>query len=203
MINLAELTKYGAHSVRCFTPAQFENPEAARRELDGLVEGAFFAKTKLVAVPVLRVELLHTFASHRNDGASERLATELYRRWSRHQPMPLTVYWATKRTVQLLGGCMSGRLPNLDCITHDLGVSALALTLFAMTPALRDAWIPEELFEDVYRQAKPDAALADASGISAYIEFAGRYTRQRLDKLQEFALQSECPLHLYTIADKR
>lgn len=201
MINSDELTQYGAYCVRCFTPEQFANPGAARRALDALVTNAVFDNAKLVAVPVARTELLHTFTAGRDEANCEMLAAELHRRWSRHEPTPLTVYWATKRTIQLLGGCMPGRLPNLDCITHDLGVSTLALTLFGKTPTLRSAWVPEEMFDDVYGQAKPDAALADASGIAAYLEFAGRYTRERLNKLHEFAMHTNRPLHLYTIAD--
>lgn len=202
MINLAELTHYGTHCVRCFTPEQLGSPTAARRELESLVRNDTFAKTTLSAVPVIGIELIHTFTPDSKGETCEQLATELHQRWSRHEPVPLTVYWATKRAVQLLGGCMSGRLPNLDCITHDLGVASIALTLFRTAPALRSAWVPEELFDDVYGRAKPDAALADSSGIAAYIEFAGRYTRERLSKLQQFAAHTKLPLHLYTIADQ-
>jgi hypothetical protein len=156
----------------------------------------------LSAVPVTAVELIGV---HQPGSAADwaAVASELARRWKAQRPRAIRVYWASARAIRLLGGRMSGRLPPLDAITHDLGVFAVAQHLFRENPALRAAWIPEELFADVYRQAKPDGGLASERGLHCFTEFCGMYTEERLTRLARLSEDTNVPLHLWTVTSPK
>lgn len=187
-----------AHRVNVFAAESFADARGARRVLERHVRSGLFEYADVSAVPVRQIELL---VSYQPGAAADwgTVAGELHRRWRQACATRIRVYWASRRTVQLLGGSMSGRMPSLDAVTHDLGVSAIALSLFGQSTVFREAWIPEERFTDVYGQAKPDAALAGQGGLANFLEFAGQYKQERLARLARVADAFDVPLQIYTI----
>lgn len=181
-------------------PGQFANPSVAQKKLSDLVAQDVLGRAKLSAIVVRSVERIALLEPDDNVDRSERIAADLHQRWSRLSPGISYVYWATARTVHLLGGEMSGRLTQPDALSHNLGLSAVALTLFSRNPALRRAWIPECRFIDVYAQAKPDAALATTGGIECLIEFCGHYSAQRCRALARLAREVDLPIWLFTVS---
>jgi hypothetical protein len=197
-----EMLHDAVYRVSAVSAELFEDPAFARRNLDSKVELGFFECADLSAVAPTRIELLQVYQpGSQVDCAS--LSGELHRRWQSINASTIRIYWATRKTVQLLGGWMPGRRPPLDAATHDLGVSAVALSLFGTSETFRQAWIPEEWFTDVHGQAKPDAALAGKNGLSCFVEFAGLYKQERLARLGQLADALGVPLHLYTIDPAR
>lgn len=197
--DIVALIEDAAHRVSIFAEEHVVEPET-RHYLDRCVRRGIFNTTELCAVLPKRVEPLHV---HRPGDHSDwsSLATDLHRRWHRRDAELVRVYWASTKTVSLHGGVMRGSPPHLDAVSHDLGVSAVGLSLFARSSTLRSAWIPEEAFTDVYGQAKPDAALAGKTGVQCFIEFAGHYTRERLSRLGQLADSCGIPLQMFTISD--
>jgi hypothetical protein len=195
----ATLLHDAVHCWPVFAAEQFPGVPGISHRLQQLAERGVLGSSRLTAVLVSRVECLHIHMPGDNRMNWQTLAADLHRRWARSEPRPLQVYWASRRTIRLLGGCMPGKLPQLDAVSHDLGVSATSMTLFAACETFRRAWVSEELFDDVYGQAKPDGALVAADGPKCLIEFAGRYSAERLARLGALADCLGVPLQLFTI----
>ena len=181
-------------------PDIFDDPIAASRKLTLFTERNILRSAELAVVVVRSVELIASFRPHESHDFCESLSAELHRRWTMASPTNARVYWASQKTVNCLGGESSGRLPQLDAVTHDLGTTAIGATLFSLAPLLREAWLPESKFPDVYGLAKPDAALADSSGVRCFLEFAGKYSPDRLRRLGKLATRTNIPVHLFTIS---
>lgn len=198
MTNSAELVDDAANRVHLLSAEHFRDSAAARL-LSSLSAKGVLSSRRLAAVPISDVDHLHTIFPGESHEFCQPVASMLHARWSRLSPAIISVYWAARRTVNMFGGEMSGELPPVDTVTHSLGLTMTALSLFRANPALRDAWIPEERFRNVHGQAKPDGAIADGRGIRLLIEFCGRYTASRLDRLATLADDSKLPIALFTV----
>src|SRR5262249_43546053 len=153
----------------------------ATKHFESLVTTKELGFHDVCAANVVDVELLREVKPGDGTGCCAALSDELRFRWSFMRAVPLRVYFANRKTIYRLGGSMPGRIDQLDSISHDLGMSSTFLKLIDLNAEFRRAWVPETRLPTSYRQAHPDAALADSSGPRALIEFCGKYTAERLE----------------------
>ena len=116
------------------------------------------------------------------------VAQVLRSRWNR-PPVTTTVYVATKRAAQLLGGVARGHVGTPYQASHDLGVSAVYLHYLKHRPADAAAWIGEDFSGRAKRGNKrPDAVVLDAVRRRHFaVEFGAGYPPARL-----FAFHRHC-----------
>jgi hypothetical protein len=169
------------------------------RYLGRQVAAGFVEQMDLSTVVVRHVELLAIFQPG-DEADWAGMAQLLAQRWNLLMPETARVFWASTRGVRAYGGRMSGHCPKFDCVTHDLGLAATVRWLFGANPAFRNSWVPEVLFDDVYRQAKPDGGIASSLGLHALVEFCGIYREERLTRLGALAERMNLPLLLFTAA---
>lgn len=189
------------HRVGPFLMESFDCVPAFESRLRRLVANRDVRVETVSVVPISTVECLWVHEPGMSSNWEE-LAERLHYRWNRLAPQCTEVFCASTRLVNSLGGRMAGQFPPPDALSHDLGVTAVALSLFAATPMLRSAWIPEALLDDVYGTAKPDGALASRSGLECLIEFCGQYSAERLSRLGALSDATGLPLHFFTVSDK-
>lgn len=110
-----------------------------------------------------------------------RAAAACRRRWGQ-APRPTTVYVATRRCANLLGGVAGGKVRTPLQASHDLGVAAVYLRYLADRPAEAAAWTGEDYAGRAGRgQKKPDAVVLDpAAGVRRAVEFGAGYPPERL-----------------------
>ena len=113
----------------------------------------------------------------------EAVAYALQNRWNGRPVRESAAFIATVQASQLYGGVQRGELKNRLQATHDLGVSAVWLTLRQNAPKLAASWCGEDLLASTRRGQKlPDSFLLDAHGnVAAAIEFGGSYDAQRVE----------------------
>ena len=111
---------------------------------------------------------------------------ELQNRWEK-PPVATTVYLATRRTANLYGGKNRGRLKHAHQATHDLGVSAVYLSLLKKDPPAAADWVGEDLVPPEQFGGKvPDAVLGDGlEAIRLVIEFGGAYDAVRVKEFHD------------------
>lgn len=121
-------------------------------------------------------------------------------RW-RSAVRPVRVYFATEFAARLFGG-HGGRIRHPLQATHDLHVMECFLMLRARCPALAECWLGEDSVLDkrVFRGGRfPDAVLFDSETGRPFraIEFAGSYSRSRIQSFHESCLRNNLPYELW------
>lgn len=156
----------------------------------GLIERA----KAVVALPRIDGPLF-SWSPGNDEPDCNALAWHLERRWRSATSRRLTVYWATRRAVHLVGG-IGGRLRQPLQMQHDLGTTAVLLCRTQTDPSTVERWLSEDIFRLHFRDAKggkvPDAVLCAEDGtIVVAIEFGGLYSSERLRRFhRHFARKS-------------
>lgn len=188
-----------AARVRLVSAEQLNSAGVSVRAIRKLVRQGALVRRDIVAASVDSVEILdeYTPGSSRNWALT---AAELACRWSKATVRPMTVFHASRRSISVLGGCMSqAGIGSFDMLTHDLGVTAVFLTLLRNSEFQRKQWIPEERVPDQYGVAKPDAILIREADGCVLLEFAGLYRAERLERLGHLANMLRLPLQIWTV----
>lgn len=172
-----------------WSPTDTGRKNAAKRL--GMLVGAGFLKcAEVLARPLLNLErpmLAWNLGDPRpNFGA---VSWRLQSRWSRG-PRRTSVYYASPRSVALLGGVTLGQLKNLCQMTHDLHVGQVLLDYRRRRPADARAWRGEDALAQQRRdEILPDALLFDQFGTPyRAVEFGGSYPPQRLQAIHDDCL---------------
>ncbi len=176
--------------------------KSANRRLRELERAGLIARETVHAAPLLELEapLLQWSPGEPDPTNLPELEHQLSERWT-EPPVLTPVVYATKEAATLWGGFQPGRIAHQAEATHDLHVSELYLRLRRDHPELVESWRSEEELPPLDRQVggyMPDAALVGPDGgISLYIEFAGRYKVERLEKIHIFCKAKGYPYDLW------
>ena len=151
--------------------------------------------------PVIRFHLTMPLLSSAQSGNQVdfgRLAWQLAQRWQNAPRTTASVVWATRRATQIVGG-VSGRLRQPLQLQHDLGLSEV---LACRATPEGETWIGEDAWRAFWplgMQTKlPDAVLLDSQQrVVRVIEFAGRYSRQRLARFHRYWIRQRTPYEIW------
>lgn len=170
----------------------------ARRSLCGLVESGLLIRTTVFARPVLELDgPLERWEVGDPEPDFPSLSARLQARW-RERPRQTTVFLATPRAANWLGGRALGRVKRRHQAGHDLNVAAVYLRHVRQAPELAAAWVGEGLFSEKTEQAVPDALLVGADGRPfRAVEFAAAYPPERLRSFHESCLAAELPYDIW------
>lgn len=126
------------------------------------------------------------------------LSWQAQRRWRALLPAPTPMMWATRRAVQLCGGC-GGTIRQPLQIEHDVHVTEIYLQTRSRQSAVAARWISEDLYRRRQPGGKvPDAAIVGANGsIDCWIEFAGSYSAQRIRSFHRCCAREGVPYELW------
>ena len=125
-------------------------------------------------------------------------AAALRRRW-RRPPRPTTVYVATRRCANLLGGTARGRVRTPLQASHDLGVAAVFLHFLRTRPADAATWVGEDSAPRAGRgNKKPDAMVLDSGrGRRFAVEFGAGYPAARLVAFHRHCNRHRLPYEIW------
>ena len=125
-----------------------------------------------------------------------RVAYRLRSRWQ--APLvPTDAVIATPRAKQLLGGYIGGRKPRRSEATHDVHLTQVYLRLRRTDPDFAAQWVSDaqQYAEGGGKNARlPDAIIRDGKSIRMLIEFAGAYSKQKLE-----AFHGQAKRHSYQL----
>jgi len=126
------------------------------------------------------------------------LSWRLQSRWS-GQPRRTSVYIATSRAVDLIGGGAPGAVKNLCQATHDLHLGAVFLTYRRRWANDAANWVGEDsLVERGKHQKIPDALLINRDGAPyRAVEFGGSYSARRLQAFHEHCRHRGLPYEIW------
>lgn len=157
---------------------------AALRRLAVLVERGLLARHRHSARPTPRLAApAHRWSPGDPAGDFDLLARRLAARWQ-SPPVATTVYRATRRAVNLLGGVHRHRPAPGYQLSHDLGLAAVYLHYLRERPGEVVWWRGED--ELPRRRAggsgrkRPDAVLHDGERLIRAVEFGAAYPADRL-----------------------
>lgn len=125
------------------------------------------------------------------------LAHRLDERWTGPAGLESCV-WATSKAAKLISGA-SGRAPRASEASHDLSLGALYLELARRQDERSESWQGEHLLARSGERAKgymPDAEV-DVRGERRLIEYCGRYSKSKLERVVESAARQEVALELW------
>jgi hypothetical protein len=119
-------------------------------------------------------------------------------RWTR-PPVTTTVYVATRRAANLLGGSARGRVGTPYQASHDLGVSAVYLHYLRHRPDDAACWVGEDNARAAGRgNKKPDAVVLDpGSGRRLAVEFGAGYPAARLRAFHRHCERHRLPYEVW------
>jgi hypothetical protein len=102
------------------------------------------------------------------------------------KPVPLTVYTATRATLNEFGGPSQLKRVDLQNGTHDLHVAAVYVLFHRRRPADAAVWVGEDVRpKSGYHMKDPDAVLEYGNGRRPLVvEFGGR--SYKADHLRDF-----------------
>ena len=128
----------------------------------------------------------------------DQLSYKLQSRWV-EALRRTTVYFASGRAANILGGQVPGRIKNASHVTHDLHVSELYLKLLREEPKLALAWSGEdEIAPTRVNQKLPDAILYDSKKQPRIVlEFGGAYPPDRLRAFHEDCAARGLPYEMW------
>jgi hypothetical protein len=180
-----------------------ENGDARRsasKRLRALEELELLGRTQIVCEPLLKLDdpLFHWDPGEPPPESFEAISNRLLSRWDA-PPRSTTVFYATRTAVNAYGGCQAGFASHPYEATHDLHVAELYLRILRLFPDLAPYWrAEEELPRPDPGGFKPDAALVDPDGqLRLFIEFAGRYSPERLQKIHFYCVGRGFPYELW------
>ena len=120
------------------------------------------------------------------------IAYRLKTRWS-GPLVPTEVVIATRDAKLRYGGYIGGRMPRDSETTHDINLAKVYLQLRRDQPRLLDYWVSEaqQYAEGGGKnQRLPDVIIRDGAAVQMIIEFAGAYSKQKLQAFHAEAQQS-------------
>ena len=126
------------------------------------------------------------------------VAYAIANRWEQIAPRKTTLYVATRRASQLLGGKGAGKPKSVLQCSHDLAVSWVYLFYARASPATADRWRSEDLLCHTrgHCEKVPDAFMVDDDeNIECVIELGGcNYDRDRVEAFITDCLERNPPL---------
>lgn len=180
------------------------SPSYACRRLGRLVDASLLTRASVITHPLL--ELVSPVVTWNPGQAAPDFSAVSYRlksRWT-SSVRPTTVYFATRRLVQLLGGA-GGTLDYPLQVTHDLHVAALYIRLRAQSPERAHMWQGEDRLRQGRKKGRGkvcDAALVEVrpSGRECMvqaIEFGGSYAAERIRAFHRVMENRRLPYELW------
>lgn len=171
-----------------------------QRRLKALVAGHLLRRQVVIAKSVTRVQLLAHITPKSTLPDFSEIARASRETWAIEQ-RPITIYSATRRCRNYLGGISQMRL-FLHTISHSLGVSAIYLAARSLWPDLIGGWVGEhECKPTTFREAQPDAYLADAAEQKLLaFEFAADYPAERFKRLDSTLRSKQIPYVVFGAA---
>ncbi len=119
------------------------------------------------------------------------IAYRLKARWK--EPLePTDVVIASRDTKLHYGGYIGGRMPRESEATHDINLAKVYLQFRQEQPELLDFWVSEaqQYAEGGGKnQRLPDVIIRDGEAVQMIIEFAGAYSKQKLQAFHDEAKQ--------------
>jgi hypothetical protein len=111
------------------------------------------------------------------------IAYRLKNRWK--EPfVPTQAVIATREAMRNYGGYIGGRAPRDSEATHDIHLGQVYLHLRGQQPELLQGWVSEaqQYAEGGGKNARlPDVIIRDAGSAQLILEFAGAYSKQKLE----------------------
>ena len=165
-----------------------------------LEDAGLIGRVQIHAEPMLELErpLFQWDLGENEPDDYPGLENQLRERW-KHPPKTTPVVYATKAAVNAYGGYQAGYLKHPYEATHDLHVSELYLRVLRDEPTVARFWrSEEELPRPRTGDFHPDAAIVDPDGtVRLVIEFAGRYSADRLQHIHRFCEKRGYPYVLW------
>lgn len=171
----------------------------AARRISLLVRAALLVRDDVLAHPLLELSTpLHAWEPGNAEPQFLQIAKRAQNRWPA-QPRRVTVYVASRRAAQLVGGDVLGRVRNSCQVTHDLHVSEVYVVYRRYRKVSITDWIGEDSADPGSPGEKvPDAQLVRrVGGTYRAIEFAGRYSAQRISDFHRFCQAKQLPYELW------
>lgn len=112
------------------------------------------------------------------------IASRLRARWKRPR-RPTDAVIATRRAARDYGGYLGGRRPRASEATHDLHLAQVYLRMRRESPELLEFWVSEaqQYAEGGGRnEPLPDVIIRPAGAAQFLVEFAGQYSRRKLEE---------------------
>ena len=163
----------------------------------GLVNGRLISAAFIESiVPLVEVDF-HDFPLD-----FQTIARRLAERWRNVRSRRVTVWWATERATNFLGGAAS--LPrHATQIEHDLGTTSILARLHETQPDAVAQWVGEDILRRDYApmcrcfSKVPDAALIRDDVVLKFIEFGGQYSADRIRKFDQHCQKHRLPYSLW------
>lgn len=187
-----------AQVARAFWPDARDSKATARRRLAELQEAELTRSLTLLARPVrLSEQPILAWAPGEPLPELGPVAYRCQRRWiAPLRPVPAVI--ASVEAGHRFGG-HGGRAPRASEASHDIGLSEVYLAVRRADPRRAERWISEAaLYEQGWgRDAKlPDAVVRESGGDLA-IEFAGGYSKRKLQEFHDYCEERELPYELW------
>jgi hypothetical protein len=181
-----------AQIARAWWPDTDSGKTNAKRRVQDLVEAKLLIRERAFARPMLELTApVFVWKPGQEDPDPEKLSYQVQSRWEAQagasEPRAATVYFASRRAANVLGGAALARIKNHSQVTHDLHVTELYLKLLRETPPLAQAWVGEEILAPSrVNQKLPDAILVASSGEPKLVmEFGGAYPPDRVQAFHD------------------
>lgn len=160
----------------------------ARRVLGRLTDAGFLDEAQLLTSPPLDLrEPLFVWRDGEPEPDFGPLAWRMQSRFPpEEKPVGVTIYTATRATLNEFGGPSQLKRVDLQNGTHDLHLAAVYALFHRRRPADAAAWIGEDVRpKSGFRMKDPDAVLEYANGRRPLVvEFGGR--SYKADHLRDF-----------------
>jgi hypothetical protein len=134
------------------------------------------------------------------------IAWRLQSRWQM-PPRRTTVYVATQKAANQVGGRSRGTIKHDLQATHDLGVAQVYLQLLTANPIAAEKWVGEDVLRLTRRRQKlPDAVIASTPDgrsvrsdhdISLVVEFGGAYDASRVRHFHRDCAARKLPYEIW------
>lgn len=133
------------------------------------------------------------------DPNSSSLSWQAKKRW-KTPARGIKVVCATSKSTQAFSGKKARGIRQGFQLSHDLGTSAVYLLYLAHRPKLAALWKGEGMIPEARRLGKiPDAVIASHNDWppDLFVEFAGAYNPQRVQKFHQFCARHLIPYELW------
>jgi hypothetical protein len=171
----------------------------AKRRVRKLIDNKIIVREHAFARPLLQLEApVFRWKPGKAGPDYEKLSYELQSRWV-EEPRRLSVYFASQRAANILGGNALGKIKNQNQVTHDLHLSELYLKLIKEEPKLAEAWAGEDVIAPTrVHQKLPDAILLDSTKHPRLVmEFGGAYPPDRVQAFHEDCAARGLPYEMW------
>lgn len=172
----------------------------ARRRMKQLTQVQLVVAVEVFARPILTLDRpVAVWQPGQAPADFRQLAWFFQQRLRRIPARVIKVYVASERAASLFGGRSCGELTHPAQAGHDLGVTAIWMSLAKSDPLRAGFWVGEDLMTGlVPGEKRPDAFLVNESGhLESVVEFGGDYDRRRVEEFHQHCAERNLSYELW------